>query len=156
VAQRALARMQAGTMPPAPAVPPTAPEIATFSAWVTGGTPKGGTCTNLPDAGAVADAGNTNTPPVCTSGKQGTTSDNGNMDPGRACLACHQQRGGPRFAVGGTAYPTAHEPDQCVGIGGLNVVITDSKGTVTTLPVQAASGNFCSSTKCGAPSGVSI
>ena len=99
-AQRSLARMQAGTMPPKPAVPPTAPEIATFAAWVQGGTPKGGTCTNLPDAGS-GSSGNTNTPPVCTSGKTGTTSsDNGaNMDPGRACLACHQQQGGPRFGV---------------------------------------------------------
>jgi mono/diheme cytochrome c family protein len=154
VAQRSLARMQAGTMPPAPAVPPTPAEITSFSNWVAAGTPQGGTCTNLPDGGG-GGTNNTNTPPVCTSGKQGTTGQNGSMDPGRACLACHQQQGGPRFAVGGTVYPTAHEPDQCVGIGGLNVVITDSAGTVTTLPVQS-SGNFCSSSKCGAPSGLSI
>jgi len=156
VAARALARMQAGTMPPAPAVPPTPAEITTFDAWVKAGTPQGGTCTNLPDAGTGSSGGLPNTPPVCTSGKQGTTGQNGNMDPGRACLACHQQNGGPRFAVGGTVYPTPHEPDQCIGIGGMNVVITDKNGTVTTLPVEAASGNFCSSSKCGAPSGISI
>ena len=153
VAQRALTRMQAGTMPPAPAVPPTAPEIATFQTWVQAGLTQGTVCTTPPPA--ATDAGTTNTPPVCTSNKQGSTGDGPGMDPGRACLACHQQRGGPRFTVGGTVYPTAHEPDQCIGIGSLNVVITDSKGTVTTLPVQA-SGNFCSSTKCGAPAGVSI
>ena len=70
------------------------------------------------------------------------------MDPGRACLTCHQQQGGPRFAVGGTVYPTAHEPDQCVGLAGITVVITDKNGTVTSLTTNS-SGNFYSSSRSG-------
>jgi hypothetical protein len=64
------------------------------------------------------------------------------MDPGRACLACHQVQGGPRFSVGGTVYPTAHEPNNCYGVaGGLSVVITDKNGKTVTLQV-GATGNF--------------
>ncbi len=141
VAQRSLARMQAGTMPPKPAVPPNPAEVTTFSNWVQAGAPKGGTCTSQPDGGG---GGNTNTPPVCTSGKNGSTSSDVGvlMDPGRACLVCHQQRGGPRFSMAGTVYPTAHEPDMCIGIAGLQVVATDTAGATLTMTVNSA-GNFC-------------
>jgi hypothetical protein len=45
--------------------------------------------------------------------------------------------GGP-FAVGGTVYPTAHEPNDCVGTGAgsLSVRITDNNGTVFNMPVD--------------------
>jgi mono/diheme cytochrome c family protein len=152
VAQRSLARMQAGTMPPAPATAATSAEIATFQAWVNAGTPQGTQC-NAPaggaDAGAPSTNNNYNTAVVCTSGKtwapppppaDGTGS---TMDPGQACIACHQMKGGPRFAVAGTVYPTAHEPDMCEGVssGALTVVITDKNGTVVNLKV-GSTGNF--------------
>ena len=143
VAQRSLARMTAATnaMPPAPAVPPTPEEIAAFKAWVDAGTPMGTTCTSGPDAG-TSGGGSFNTPTTCTSGKTFSGGNSGLMDPGRACLDCHQKQGGPRFSIGGTVYPTAHEPDNCLGVaGGLSVVVTDKNGVVTTLTVNQ-NGNF--------------
>jgi mono/diheme cytochrome c family protein len=66
------------------------------------------------------------------------------MDPGQACITCHTIKKGPAFKIAGTIYPTAHEPDDCYGIGGpLNVIVTDANGTVTTIKV-GASGNFSS------------
>lgn len=142
VAQRSLARMTAATnaMPPAPAVSPTSSEIAAFKAWVDGGSPMGTACTTQPDAGG---GGTTfGTPTVCTSGKTFAGGNSGVMDPGRACLDCHQKQGGPRFSIGGTVYPTAHEPDNCLGVaGGLSVVVTDKNGVMSTLAVNA-NGNF--------------
>lgn len=61
------------------------------------------------------------------------------MHPGTACIACHlKPAGGPRYAVAGTLYPTAHEPDDCNGVSfasapGAQVVITDANGMVHTL-----------------------
>jgi mono/diheme cytochrome c family protein len=145
VVQRALTRMQSTTspMPPAPAVAPTATEIAAVKAWVTAGTPMGAACNVSPDGGTSAGPPtNYNTPTVCTSGVTGTTRNGQSMDPGRACLACHQVQGGPRFPIGGTVYKTAHEPNQCNGVSaGVQVVVTDKNGVVTTLNVNSA-GNF--------------
>jgi hypothetical protein len=68
------------------------------------------------------------------------------MDPGQACIACHTKSGGeaPRFALGGTLYPSAHEPDNCNG-GPLTpmarVVITGADGASVTLTPNSA-GNF--------------
>jgi mono/diheme cytochrome c family protein len=147
IAQRALARMKSTSspMPPPPAVAPTAAEIATFEAWANAGTLKGGVCTGTA-GGGVTDG--SNTPTVCTSAKTVAPYAGGDgsatMDPGEACLACHQRRGGPRFAVGGTVYKTAHEPDDCDGVNrGLQVIVTDTNGQVVTMLVNAA-GNFYS------------
>ncbi len=145
VAQRSLARMKntASPMPPLPAVPAAPDEIAIFEAWVNGNTPKGTECTGA--AGTDARPNPYNTPSVCTSGKAWRGDNSASMDPGKACLDCHQKQGGPRFAVSGTVYPTAHEPDECYGAaGGLTVVITDKNGTVTNLQV-GPTGNFSSS-----------
>ena len=47
--------------------------------------------------------------------------------------------------IGGTVYPTAHEPNDCDGVNGstdgATVVITDSTGATFTLNVNSA-GNF--------------
>lgn len=49
--------------------------------------------------------------------------------------------------IGGTVYPTAHEPNDCNGVNGstdgATVVITDSTGATFTLSVNSV-GNFYS------------
>jgi hypothetical protein len=81
---------------------------------------------------------------VCSSGVTGRTSAGSQMRPGEACIACHASSGGPRFAIAGTVYPTAHEPDDCNGAStdtGAVVVITDATGKTHQLKVNQA-GNF--------------
>jgi hypothetical protein len=66
------------------------------------------------------------------------------MTPGRACIACHSGPvgdEGPRFLFLGTVYPTAHEPDDCNGVGGVQIEITDANGVVQTVTARS-SGNF--------------
>lgn len=125
-------------------------------------TADGGTVTDPQDAGtkptndasssggndaALVDDANYNTPTVCTSGQTWTlgTTKSANMEPGLACRSCHVvfgQASGKDFDISGTVYPTAHEPDLCNGVsGGMNVVITDAKGTDHVLPVNSV-GNF--------------
>jgi hypothetical protein len=147
MAQESLARMKGmgAIMPPSPAVAPTAQEIATMEAWVSAGAPMGVACTNVPDAGPPGP-NPYNTPVVCTSNKYWTTQmgNSLSMRPGEACQACHQKQGGPIYTVGGTVYPTAHEPKDCngsVGGGTMNVVVTDKNKNVVTVPVNSV-GNF--------------
>jgi hypothetical protein len=66
------------------------------------------------------------------------------MDPGKACIACHNSGEGPRFTLAGTVYPTGHEPDLCYGADGANgamVVATGADGKVVTV-LPNATGNF--------------
>jgi hypothetical protein len=66
------------------------------------------------------------------------------MHPGVACDTCHKVLGSATaypFDIAGTVYPTAHEPDDCYGITGATVVITDANHQDHSLPVNAA-GNF--------------
>ena len=104
------------------------------------------------DAGASADAATSPLPdpfaaaPTCTSGTTWTKGNHGSpeMNPGRACLACHATMNGPDLTIAGTVYPTAHEPDLCYGADGSNdvrVVITGADGQTTTL-TPVPSGNF--------------
>jgi hypothetical protein len=74
------------------------------------------------------------------------------MHPGVACIACHTQDNGPTFAIAGTVFPTAHEPDDCDGLTttGATVEITGSDGKTLTLTVNSA-GNFYSATKVAKP-----
>jgi hypothetical protein len=113
------------------------------------------------DGGAKQDAGSTgsdggrtdidsgaefNAPPKCTSGGFWTKGDTGSADmhPGMSCRKCHvigASGGKKTFDIGGTLYPSAHEPDECNGIGSASVVITDANGATHTLSVNAV-GNF--------------
>ena len=103
------------------------------------------------DSGSGDDAGNDSGQPtvVCTSGMKWTGGDRGSalMHPGRACIDCHDTNGGPVLMIGGTVYPTAHEPDDCDGVNGmtngLSVVITDKNQVQYLLNVNSA-GNFYS------------
>ena len=67
------------------------------------------------------------------------------MNPGKACITCHSMGEGPTFAVAGTLYPTAHEPDLCNGSNGsttgARIVITDKNGKMLTLTPNTV-GNF--------------
>jgi len=143
VAQRALARMQSATvpMPPPPATPVTASELATFSAWVTAATPSGD-----PNACTVIDP--LDAPPTCTTGTFWTMGDTPSplMRPGAACIACHPMQN----IIAGTVYATGHEPDNCNGAAGATVTITDATGAMMSLTTNAA-GNFFVTTTVAFP-----
>jgi hypothetical protein len=116
------------------------------------GAPDGGVAAGMggrapsPDGGTAADAGSTAA--VCTS-KMNYSGGNGQMmRPGADCTGCHGN-----FAIAGTVYPTAHEPDNCIGVNGttgVKVVITGATGQVLTLTPNS-SGNFYSNTKVATP-----
>ncbi len=156
-AVKSLERMQdaARPMPPAPADPPTADEMATLKAWIDGGTPRAAACTGA--SGAAPTSGAYNTPTVCTSNQTWTSTDESSlMDPGQACITCHLRKG-PKFTIAGTVYPSAHEPDNCYGSSSatIKVVVTDAQNKVTTLSVNET-GNFRSSVAVAAPFRVKV
>jgi hypothetical protein len=74
---------------------------------------------------------------VCTSGNMWTFGDSGSdeMHPGGACIDCHSGSSrAPQIPVGGTVFPTGHEPTDCDGVDGIaNVItvqVTDANGMV--------------------------
>jgi hypothetical protein len=164
LAQMSLLRMRSTTapMPPRPAAPPEADEIQTFEEWVNAGTPRGAVCTTAPPDGGTAptDAGRTDAAtPVgdggCTSGTTWTRGNDGSelMNPGEACLACHQVMGGPNLRIAGTVFPTLREPNKCYGSRPppqLTVVVTDRNNKVIRMDVNGA-GNFDTRTRYAAP-----
>jgi hypothetical protein len=93
-----------------------------------------------------------NTPVMCTSGTMWTSGDHGSsrMHPGAACIDCHDSNFGPSLSFAGTVYPSAHEPDDCNGASGIQVVITDADGIPHTLNTNAA-GNFYSTSNYSLP-----
>jgi hypothetical protein len=153
-AKMALSRMKSATspMPPAPASPASAAEIAAFEAWVNAGTPMG-TCGDV-DAGTNPfDA-----PAQCTSMTTSFVDEGTSMKPGEACIACHVKNTGPskQLTIGGTAYATPHEPNDCnaqvetgPAINTAVVEITDKNGAVISLKVNSV-GNFSRKTSVGA------
>ncbi len=145
--QRAVVRMAdtALPMPPSPNASVPSADQTTFSAWVSSGMPSG-TCTTdggFPDAGPPDPL---NDSPRCTSGQSYTGSEGSTMRPGEACVACHQARGGPGFNIGGTVYPTGHEPNDCVASSAAGAVVTvkDSKGVTASFTANG-NGNFSGS-----------
>lgn len=133
-AQRCVARMQDGTMPPGGGVSPN--DVLTLQSWISAGYPQG-SC----GGDAAADSAPVT---VCTSGKNAGTGGSPTMDPGRACIACH----GSTYRTGsfaGTIYPTLHEPDQCVGdsLSSLRITVQDTSGDQIVMAPNS-SGNFCS------------
>ena len=80
----------------------------------------------------------------CASGQKWTGGDSESplMHPGGDCIQCHTERGeGPRFVVAGTVHGGAHDANDCVGVEGAQVVITDARQKSYTL-LTNASGNF--------------
>ncbi len=145
-AQESLVRVESTSSPMPPGGGLSASDVAVLANWLDAGTPQG-TC-----AAMAPDAGSPDSPPVCTSNSTWTGGNDGSsrMNPGLACIACHQSTGGeaPRYSVAGTVYPTVHEPDLCNGASGsafgVTVHITDAAGTTITLTPNSA-GNFDSS-----------
>jgi mono/diheme cytochrome c family protein len=153
-AQMSVSRMQNTIlpMPPAPAVRPTASEIATLQSWIAEGYPD--TPCSSPDAAVPvppipdASAGGSvyDGPLVCSSGKTYTGGHGSTMRPGDNCQSCHG------FKIAGTVYATEHESLFCDGVNvtGATIVITGATGIVTTIPVNNV-GNFNSSTTIALP-----
>ena len=109
----------------------------------------GGAVVVAPDPFTVA--------PTCSSKKTWTGGNEGSssMNPGKACISCHKSSGGeaPGYAIAGTLYPTAHEPDLCNGTNGTTgaqIVIVGADGKTLTLTPNGV-GNFYSSTTVKLP-----
>ncbi|QSQ25800.1 hypothetical protein JY651_13085 [Pyxidicoccus parkwayensis] len=80
----------------------------------------------------------------CASGKKWTGGDSESplMHPGGDCIQCHTERKGPSFVAAGTVYAgDAHAANDCAGVEGAEVVLTDAKQKSYTLKTNAA-GNF--------------
>jgi hypothetical protein len=114
------------------------------------GTGKGGAA-GTGTGGAGGSTVDAAVPPICTSGTRWTTGENAMMRPGDACLTsgCHLS-GTHAFALGGTVYPTLHEPLNCNGKSGVQVVITPASGAAITLTTNSA-GNFYQVAKIATP-----
>lgn len=155
LADRALVRVKqtSNPMPPAGLPRPTDPQIAAFEAWIQAGMPAG-MCAGNP-GGDGPDAGVPEPDIVCSSGMYwptGSDSDDDDdddgspdMNPGRACRACHLDEEEERaYFFMGTAYPTLHEEDRCVSIvpSGTRVEIIDANGQVAITMNVRDSGNF--------------
>lgn len=123
-----------------------------------GGTDAGADGTDGADSGADgadsgADGADGGTDPyACSSGTSWTGGDRESpeMHPGVACIDCHEARGERPITVGGTVYPQAHEPDDCNGMSGLTVELTDARGEVFTMNTNRA-GNFMLDGRSGTP-----
>jgi hypothetical protein len=143
-----VARMadSASPMPPSGVSP--AADVDVIRTWIADGLPRG-TCGAPPPGTEGGSSGSGGPQPtVCTSGMTWSRGRKGvDMQPGRACISCHQTQSdeGPIVAIGGTVYPTVHEPDGCFGangsMSGAEVVIVDATGKTISLPV-GPSGNF--------------
>ena len=81
-------------------------------------------------------------PDVCSSGS--VAPDYGEsplMRPGGDCVACHSTNGGPHFAIAGTVMSGSDDDDNCNGVAGVTVELTDANQHVTNLVTNQA-GSF--------------
>jgi len=143
VGAKSVERMQSdlAPMPPLPATPPSADEIAIIADWVAAGMPAGDCMPD--DTPSPFDAD-----PVCTSDMwwTGGNEEDPRMHPGVACDGCHSgamggEEEGPRLLIAGTVYPSGHEPDDCFGVSSILVQVTDANDQVVELHTNSA-GNF--------------
>ena len=84
---------------------------------------------------------------LCASGLRwaGGNQESPQMHPGRECIGCHTSGGeGPHFTLAGTVYANLEEPDDCLGVPGVVVTITDAVDHTVTLTSNQA-GNFYTS-----------
>lgn len=115
---RALLRMQAGTMPPAPRPVVPAYAIAQFAAWIDAGFPTTGACTPAPDAGSPDGGADAGVPTTCASGvfyNQLTEPPGELMNPGMSCPTCHAANALAyvAFQYAGTVMVAPHEKNAC-------------------------------------------
>jgi len=112
-------------------------------------------------SGSSVDGGGTDVgfAVVCTSGVTSHADEGASMKPGDTCVTCHSSSNseGGKLTIGGTVYPTEHEPTDCdgVNVNGATVVITDANGKVVTLAVNSV-GNFDTSTAIATPYTASV
>jgi hypothetical protein len=83
------------------------------------------------------------------------------MHPGNACITCHANNSkAPKVTIGGTVYPTTHEPNDCNGVKGtgssITVVVTDATGKQLSPIVVNSVGNFYSTAAVAAPFHVKV
>ena len=80
---------------------------------------------------------------TCLSGMKWTGGNEGSpeMHPGGDCISCHARGEGPRFLAAGTVYQQLDEPNDCYGVKGVVVQVTDAKNKVYKM-TSNASGNF--------------
>ncbi|MEZ4460237.1 MAG: hypothetical protein R3E66_11030 [bacterium] len=71
----------------------------------------------------------------------GGNSGDSQMNPGQACIQCHRGNGGPNYKFAGTIYEDYTQKDNCFGIDGYTIELTDANGTVHTAKSNGA-GNF--------------
>jgi hypothetical protein len=85
---------------------------------------------------------------TCLSGLKWTNGNSGSpeMHPGSSCIDCHANGGGPRFIVAGTVYQKFDESNDCYGVEGVVVQLTDAAGKVVRLTTNLA-GNFYASAR---------
>ncbi|MCA9706033.1 MAG: hypothetical protein KDK70_09320 [Myxococcales bacterium] len=80
----------------------------------------------------------------CASGLRwvGGDEESPRMHPGGDCIGCHAREGeGPRYLVAGTVHDLLTEANDCFGVEGATVEITDADGRQWSLPTNEA-GNF--------------
>ncbi len=147
-AKKSATLLGADLMPPGGGI--SAADKASFQAWLDGGTPDcptaDGVSADVPQDVAAIDPGTW--APTCTSGKHWTggtdvaDSQKAQMFPGQNCISCHQSNGDAAvFPVMGTVMGAYHDEDNCYGVAGITVEITDHAGTVFTMATNAT-GNF--------------
>ncbi|MDP2315350.1 MAG: carboxypeptidase-like regulatory domain-containing protein [Pseudomonadota bacterium] len=80
---------------------------------------------------------------ACSSGSYWTGGDEESplMNPGQSCIACHDRGEGPTFTVAGTVMGDYGDVDDCDGVEGVTVRLTDADGAVHEATSNAA-GNF--------------
>jgi cytochrome c5 len=88
-------------------------------------------------------------PANCKSGNAWSGGEGEDMAPGQACNACHSKGEGPTFQIAGTVMGAVDDDNNCGGVTGATIEITDANGTVHTF-TSGANGNFSSRSKDGA------
>lgn len=80
---------------------------------------------------------------ACASGEFWTGGDEESplMRPGGDCIECHDSGEGPNLSAAGTVMGAYDDVDDCNGVQGVTVRITDANGDVHELTTNAA-GNF--------------
>jgi hypothetical protein len=80
---------------------------------------------------------------ACSSGEwwTGGNEESALMRPGGDCVGCHASGEGPDFTVAGTVMGDLADADDCFGVEGVTVHVTDADG-VTHDVVTNAAGNF--------------
>lgn len=82
-------------------------------------------------------------PDVCSTGLKWTgLGGSPVMNPGEACIECHQREGeGPALTFAGTAFSRRNEDDDCFGVGDARVYVTGADGRTIEMATNEA-GNF--------------